>query len=586
MPRTSARLTRVLATSLAIGCVGEIGSGEGTPAGAPRPPGTPTGSGQPRPGTGGSPATTEPPRLPQGALDPGRITLRRLNRTEYNNTIRDLLGTSLRPADAFEVDPTGFGFDNNGDVQTLTTLQIEQYQGAAEAVIAEATTGGLDRLAAAARTAVCDPAAGGLPCTQRLAAGLARRAWRRPVADDELERVMRLVRASQARGEDALAQLRIAMVAVLISPHFLFRSELDPDPRSLAPHPVAPFEMASRLSYLIYRSMPDDLLLDAAEKGRLKTEADVRREVGRMLADPRGGALLEGFVGQWLDLDELGEHDVDPALFGKAFDGELARAMRTETLAFFGEFLQQNLPVPNLLDARFTFVDARLSQHYGLGAGTPGKPTRVELKDGKRAGLITQGSVLTTTSLPNRTSPVARGAWVLARLLCAPPPPPPPDVPPLPEGELQAPTTARVLLEMHRKDPNCAACHALIDPIGLGLENYDAIGRWRDKDQGVAIDATGALPDGSRFQGAVELGALLAKDARVASCLASNLFTYATGRHAEGGSQDDQQVQRILATTARGSAVRLQDLVLGVVASEPLRMRRGESAAMSKGGQP
>jgi hypothetical protein len=229
-----------------------------------------------------------------------------------------------------------------------------------------------------------------------------------------------------------------------------------------------------------------------------------------------------------------------------------------------------------LLDARFTFVDERLARHYGLsGAG------RVELDGKQRAGLLTQASVLTTTSLPNRTSPVARGAWVLSRLLCAPPPPPPPDVPPLPEQEMQAPASGRALLEAHRKDPACAACHRLIDPIGLGLENYDAIGRWRDQDQGVAIDATGELPDGARFAGAVELGAILARDPRVAGCVARNLFTYAVGRRPDDGSVDDRHVQRVLSDI---KDVRLQDLVLGLVASEPFRLRRGEPA--TPGGMP
>jgi hypothetical protein len=505
--------------------------------------------------------------------------MRRLNRTEYDNTLRDLLGVAMRPARAFENDPIAFGFDNNGDVQTLTTLQIEQYQAAAEAAIAEVTASDLAALATAARARVCDPAAEP-DCIQRLVWGLARRAWRRPVTPAEIDRLMAVARDARSRGESPLEQLRLTLVAVLISPHFLFRVELDPDPGSPVAHPVNAFEMASRLSYLIYRSMPDDVLFEAAEQGKLATAADVRREALRMLADPRGAALLDSFAGQWLDLDELAEHQVDPALYGTAFDPALAAAMRAETIAFLGEFLRQNLAVSQLLDARFTFVDGRLAKHYGLTSGPA--VTRVELDGKQRAGLLTQASVLTTTSLPNRTSPVARGAWVLSRLLCAPPPPPPPDVPPLPEGEVQAPASGRALLEAHRRDPGCAACHRLIDPIGLGLENYDAIGRWRDKDQGVAIDATGTLPDGAQFEGAVQLGALLARDPRVSGCLARNFYTYAVSRRPEDGSVDGQQVQRILDPI---KDVGLRDLVLGVVASEPFRLRRGEPAAAG-GGKP
>jgi hypothetical protein len=554
-----ASIIGVLSASLAA-CVGEIDGG----AGASGPHGSPSG-----------PAGTSPSGA---ALDPGRVTMRRLNRTEYDNTLRDLLGVATRPADAFASDPVAFGFDNNGDVQTLTTLQIEQYQAVAEAAIAEVTASGLATLATAARARTCDLTAEP-DCMGRLVSGLARRAWRRPVTPQELDRLLTVATAARSRGESPLEQLRLTLVAVLISPHFLFRVELDPDPRSPAVHPVGPFEMASRLSYLIYRSMPDDALFEAAQQGKLGTAADVRREALRMLADPRGAALLDGFAGQWLDLDELGDHQVDPAVFGTAFDSALGAAMRAETIAFLGEFLGQNLPASQLLDARFTFVDGRLATLYGLSAGPA--VTRVALDGKQRAGLLTQASVLTTTSPANRTSPVARGAWVLSRLLCAPPPPPPADVPPLPESQMQAPASGRALLEAHRKDPGCAACHRLIDPIGLGLENYDAIGRWRDTDQGLPVDASGELPDGRKFVGAMELGALLAADPRVSTCLARNFYTYAVSRHPEDGNVDDQQVGRILhdATDAR-----LRDLVLGVVASEPFRLRRGEPGA--PGGKP
>lgn len=575
-----AGITGVLFACLPLACVGEIAGGPtSTHRAGPGPDGTPP--------VGGTGTGTPPVPGDTAALDPGRITLRRLNRTEYNNTVRDLLGTALQPANAFPSDPIGFGFDNNGDVQSLTTLQIEQYQGAAEALVAELTTGGLDRLATAARGRACDPAAEGLDCIQRLAGGLARRAWRRPVTPAELDRLMAVARASRGRGEDATAQLRFTLAAVLISPHFLFRVELDPDPRSMAPHPVGPFELASRLSYFLYRSMPDDPLFEAAEKGRLQSEADVRREVLRMLADPKGVALVHDFAGQWLDLDGLAEHQVDPTLYGKDFDAALALAMRAETTGFFSEFLRRNLPVSNLLDARFTFLDARLARHYGLATGATGSDSaRVELDGKQRAGLITQGSVLTATSLANRTSPVARGAWVMSQLLCAPPPPPPPDVPALPEGDLQAPSSARALLEQHRKDPSCSVCHRLIDPIGLGLENYDAIGRWRDRDQSGPIDAAGELPDGARFQGAVELGALLATDPRVASCLTTNLFTYAVSRQPMDGSSDGRHVERIMQRAGAGGAVKLQDLLLAVVTSDPFRLRRGEPGATPAGGQP
>jgi hypothetical protein len=268
MPTRSRGLAAALLACFAAGCVGEIGTGRSAPGDDPPSPGKPSD----RPTDPTPPTSTGS----TGPGDPGRVTVRRLNRIEYDNTLRDLLGTTSRPAQAFEMDPSGFGYDNNGDVQTLTTLQIEHYQNAAEAAIGDVTTGGLDKLAAAARVPVC--ALADAACSQRLVAGLARRAWRRPVTDAEVDRVMALARDAGMRGEDPLAQLRAALVALLASPHFLFRVELDPDPRSLVPHPVAPYEMASRLSYLIYRSMPDDALFTAAGTGKLVTEADVRRE--------------------------------------------------------------------------------------------------------------------------------------------------------------------------------------------------------------------------------------------------------------------------------------------------------------------
>jgi hypothetical protein len=241
-----------------------------------------------------------------------------------------------------------------------------------------------------------------------------------------------------------------------------------------------------------------------------------------------------------------------------------------------------------LLSARFSFVDARLAQHYGLPASAGGGPglARVTLAGDKRVGLLTQGSVLTATSMPNRTSPVARGAWVLSHLLCAPPPPPPPDVPALPESTGPRPTSARALLEEHRRDAACSPCHNLIDPIGLGFEHYDAIGRWRDDEAGVAIDASGMLPDGSPFTGAAALAGLLAEDPRVATCAAANLYTYAVSRPALDGPGDAGHVDRIVRAATAGGSVGLRDLVLSLVGSVPFRQRRGEPLTANTGGQP
>ena len=582
--RPGLRLSWALALSLAAaGCSGDIvdpsrrpgGAATGPSVGAqPVSPGGPTGSASS--GSGGAGGSGTGPRdLPANPSDPGRVSIRRLNRAEYNLTVRDLLGTMSRPADGFEADLAGFGYDNNGDVQTLTTVQIEQYQAAAEALVAEATAGGTDRIAQAARAAPCEVTAAA--CQRSLVAGFARRAWRRPVASEELTRLLKLADGARARGETALGQLQLALVGVLSSPHFYFRAEIDPDPRSPTPRPLNGYELASRLSYLIYRSMPDDPLFAAAEGGRLARADDVRREAVRMLADPKGAELIRGFVGQWLDVNSLSQHEVDAEKLGPGFSRELAASMQAETSRFVGEFLHQNLPIAELLSARFSFVDARLAQHYGMRAGPAGEPSRVELADGHRRGLLTQAAILTATSNPDRTSPVARGAWVLTHLLCAPPPPPPPDVPALPEQQA-TPTTAREQLAAHAADPGCAACHVMMDAIGLGLENYDAVGRWRDTEAGQRIDASGTLPDGARFNGALELADLLTRDPRVPTCVAGNLYTYAISRLPEPGSVDGQHVDRIVAL-AGGPQARLQDVVLHIVTSDPFRLRRGEPAA-------
>jgi hypothetical protein len=487
------------------------------------------------------PRPDEPP--PAGS-DPGRVALRRLNRTEYDNTVRDLLGTRLRPAQTFAVDPTALGFDNNGDVQSVTAIQLSQYESAAEALADEALAGGAARLAELARVAACDP--GAPACLQTLIGGFARRAWRRPPAADEIARVMAVAEVERGRGGDGQAQLRQALIAVLVSPHFLFRAEpARPGTRALDDHQVA-----SRLSYLIYGSMPDDPLFQAAGAGRLRTAAEVRAQAARMLGDPRARSFVDSFAAQWLGLVELEQHDVDEAMFGKAFDPALAAAMKAETLAIFADFLRTDRPAPELVAARAPASDPRLAALYG---------------DSPRVGLLTQASILTTTSSANGTNPVTRGHWVLSQLLCSPPPPPPPKVPNLPDVA-PAGKTLRARLEAHRANPTCASCHRLMDPIGLGLENYDAIGRWRATDAGEAIDASGELPDGTRFSGPAELIAALAKDPRLPGCVAEKLFTYALGRAPDGA-----QLARV--QTAAGGSAGIQALILALVESEAFRLR-------------
>jgi Protein of unknown function (DUF1592)/Protein of unknown function (DUF1588)/Protein of unknown function (DUF1587)/Protein of unknown function (DUF1595)/Protein of unknown function (DUF1585) len=524
---------------LLAGCVGSISPGDPTQSATSDSAGSPAAPGHP---------------APPGAADPGRVALRRLNRTEYDNTVRDLLGTTLRPAQGFAADPTALGFDNNGDVQSLTAIQLEQYQNAGEALADEALAGGPAHVAVLAHASACDPAA--RACVQALIAAFARRAWRRPPAADELARLMAVPDAEAARGGDGVAQLRVALIAVLTSPHFLFRLEPVAQPggtRALDDH-----EVASRLSYLIYSSLPDDPLFQAADAGQLRTAADVRAQATRMLGDPRGAAFVSGFATQWLGLVDLEQHDVDPALFS-GFDPALAAAMKAETQRFFADFLAADRPAQELLVTRATVADPRLAQLYG---------------DSARPGLLTQASVLTATSSANATNPVTRGAWVVSQLFCTPPPPPPPKVPNLPEASATG-RTLRARLEAHRANPVCASCHQLFDPIGLGLENYDAVGRWRTTDAGEPIDASGDLPDGTHFAGPAELIAALGKDPRLPGCVAQKLFTYALGRAPDGVPTDAANLAR-LSAAAGGARAGIRSLVLALVESDAFRLRREE----------
>jgi hypothetical protein len=512
------------------------------------------------------------------------VSLRRLNAVEYDNTLRDLLGTTRRPAQGFPADPIGFGYNNNADLQHLAPLQVELYVTAAEALIEEATAQGVPAFATAAKLEPCDLAAAGRPCLQKVVAAFARRAWRRPVASDELGRLMGLADARRLAGTDLLEQLRTVLAAVLTAPAFLFRIELDPDPRSAGVHPVGPYELASRLSYFLWSSMPDEPLLAAAEKGQLAGPREASQQVRRMLADPRGRSLLENFVMQWLSLNQLDDHEVDPALF-PGFDRQMRDAMKAETVHFLGEFLQKDLPVPELLTARFSFLDDRLARHYGVPGGSPGAPSRVELAGEQRRGLLTHGSVLTRTSFPDRTSPVVRGTWVLTHLMCSPPPPPPADVPGLDEVKPGTMATGRALLEEHRKNPVCASCHAVIDPLGFGLENYDAVGRWRTMDQGAPVDASGVLPDGTAFTGTAQLAAILEKDPRVTRCLAENLLTFALGRGLDSAA-DRAAIDRVVIEAGPPQRATLRGLAIAAVLSPAFQLRRGALSASPAGGTP
>lgn len=655
--------------------------------------------------------------------DPGRVTLRRLNRTEYDHTIRDLVGVNFQPAADFPEDDTGYGFDNIGDALSLSPVLLEKYLAAAERILEAAIVvgprtnsparrfeaerlestapGGLfgdtalllgregevfvevelprqdeyllrarafgqqagpepprmefrvdgqairvfdvravesapevyetqlrlpagkRRFAAAylnnylnpdepnpnnrdrnliidyleivgsvapppsplpethRRIFLCSPAhTNRVECARAVLAEFTRRAYRRPVSDAELERLLKLFGSFDATAGDFERSLQLTLQAVLVSPHFLFRGELPPEsggPGGI--QPIDEFALASRLSYFLWSSMPDEELFRLAGRGALRRNLEA--QVRRMLRDPKAAALVENFTGQWLQLRNLELVMPDPKQF-PGFDDELRRAMRQETELFFAHVLREDRSLLEFLDAEYTFLNARLAGLYGI-QGPPGDAfQRVSLKGGQRGGLLTQAGILTLTSNPSRTSPVKRGKWVLENILGTPPPPPPPNVPELEEGDQAASSgTLRQRLEQHRENPNCASCHARMDPIGFGFENYDAIGAWRERDGEFAIDASGKLISGEAFAGAAELKRILLKHKReeFVRCLTEKMLTYALGRGLE--YYDQCAVDEITRRLAR-NRYKLSTLVLEVTKSTPFQMRRGEESPTAR----
>jgi hypothetical protein len=626
--------------------------------------------------------------------------MHRLNRTEYRNTVRDLLGTGLDPAADFPADDISLGFDNIAQVLTISPLQFELWEGAAEELAKEALAVGADAgtqhheaetltgtvgsattnawnlfsngevgtqvslpsdgdyivsarvwgqqagpevvkaallvdqqvvgnfdvaadenapevisvtvpltagtkmvsvaflndyyqapddrnmyvdwievqgpLGAGAqnptREAIvfCDPVDPG--CRHDIFAKFAQRAWRRPVTEDEIARLEGLVQVSIGQGDTLEKGLELAITGILLAPYFVLRPELDDDPTSEVPHALNDFELASRLSYFLWSSMPDQQLFDAAASGALKDEARLRAEIDRMLADPKSSALVDNFAGQWLLVRALDNHVPDYATY-PTYDDTLRDSLRKEMQLYFTEFLRGNVPLNKILSGEFTFVNDRLAEHYGLPAPGSAELQRVSLENSpERFGLLTMGSLLTVTSYPNRTSPVKRGVWILEKLLCDGPPPPPPGVEGLTPEEI--PTgSLRERLEAHRSDPKCAACHSIMDPLGFGLEHYDGIGAFRTEDTGgFPIDSAGTYFDEGAFDGAQQMAEFIQQDPRFASCLVEKLFTYALGRDVE--SEDRGHLAMVSQKLAE-SGYMLPELIKLLAVSEPFRMRRG-----------
>ena len=444
---------------------------------------------------------------------------------------------------------------------------------------------------AAIFTCVPEHAAAERPCAGEILGSLARRAYRRPVTEADVAPLLAAYEAGREAGGRFEEGVRWALEALLVSPKFLFRVEEDPAGVAPgAPYRIGDLELASRLSFFLWSSIPDDELIEAAARGDLQDPERLEREVRRMLDDPRSDALVENFAGQWLYLRNLRSVAPDAARFPE-FDDNLRRALRRETELFVESQVREDRSIHDLLRADYTFVNERLARHYGIPNVYGSHFRRVTHGDDRRPGLLGHGSILTVTSYPHRTSPVVRGKWLLENLLGAPPPPPPPDIPELAEddGAAERPASMRERMARHRASPACSTCHAKIDPLGFALENFDAVGRWRTHDGNPAmpagaappIDASGALPDGRPFDGPSAFRDALLREpwaTEFAATVTEKLLTYALGRGLD--HRDAPAVRKIL-RDAGGDGYRWSSLIRGIVESAPFRMRRASDSADS-----
>ncbi len=428
-----------------------------------------------------------------------------------------------------------------------------------------------------ARLLSCDPQAiGSDACAHQILGAFASRAWRRPATRDEAARLTALHHAGTAAGDTFEEALQTGLAAVLLSPSFLFRVELDTDPTSTEAHPLNDHELAARLSYFLWSSMPDDRLREIADRGALKDAAVLEAEAERMLADPKARALAENFASQWLTTRGLLQATPDKEVF-PGFDEELKAAMSCETTTFFDSLVVRDRPISDLVEGDTTYVNARLAAHYGIADAPDAGFSEVSLAGIERRGVLGHASILTVTSYPTRTSPAKRGKFVLDQLLCLPPPPPPPDVEGLPpEAVEEEGASLREVFERHRADPACAACHESIDPFGFALERFDGVGAIRERDNGALIDDSALYFYDTPFHGEVELSHLLADDPLVARCIVEKTMSYALGRGI--GAGDACTIDDVTALfTQRGGSTR--DLFVLIATSDAFRARRGEGAA-------
>jgi mono/diheme cytochrome c family protein len=421
---------------------------------------------------------------------------------------------------------------------------------------------------------ICDPKTGPA-CIDKITANFAHRAYRRPVTKAEVAQLAKFVGIAQAKGLSVEQGIQLMIEATLVSPDFLFRIERDPGAGTTdTVHRVTDLELASRLSYFLWSSTPDDQLLALAESQKLHQPAVLDAQVKRMLADSRSEALGNNFAGQWLELRNLNVVTPDTRKY-TGWGPDLRDAMKTETSMFFDHILRDNRPISEFLNARYTYLNDVLAKHYGIAGVTGSDFRKVDLTTDERGGLLGMASVLTVSSYPTRTSVVIRGKYVLENILGTPPPPPPPDVPALDETKIGSQATLRQQMEQHRNNPVCASCHSKMDVLGFGLENYDGVGKWRTQDGKFPVDSSGTMPNGKTFNGPAEMRAVLAGEMpQFAHCLTEKMLTYSLGRGLEAYDRRTvTQIEKALAA----DGYKFQTLIYEIVRSMPFQMRRGEA---------
>jgi hypothetical protein len=566
----ASRAWRPLACVLTLGvtaCTGSIGG-----ASDRRDPSPTGGTGTTSTGTTSS-TTTGGVMPPPKGVDPNRVAMHRLNNREYDNTMRDLMSAVANAATTFIDDEKVLGFDNIADALGMTPAQYEQYFNAADALVDKAFADAAVR----PKIMICAPtAATDTACMTKIISAFGLRAWRRPLTDAEVTRLVKVSVDAIGLGEDATGGIKQAVKSMLSSLPFLYRVEMDPDPNSLVPHPLNGYELASRLSYLAWSTMPDDQLLGVAQTGGLVTEAGLSAQLDRLLADARVSNFVTSFAGQWLGMSDLKGHQVDAAAFPD-WNEALRQSMIQEGLLYFQEFLVGGRNMKEFFTADVNFVNAPLSKLYGIPGSATDQPMKVTSTSDARVGFMGLASFLTFSSFTYRTAPTLRGKWVLENLLCEQMPPPPDAVPKLdPAGAtmMAQSQNVRVRLEAHRAMPECATCHAVLDPIGMGLENFDGIGKYRAKyANGDTIDSSGVMPDKSTFKNLAELTALLSKptDTRMLDCTSKTMMIYTLSRPVV--ATDDPYLQQIRQTWNGGN---LGALLKQIVANDTFRLRRGE----------